>query len=523
MDRALHSIISSRFGIFYAVTDRSLSVKLPDTRLLQYLGIDADSMKDIPLADLFHEVIGIEHEILEVISRERDSISIKRINRSVNGEIYFNLHFFSDTGDPGYTYIVVEDITESSISFREAQQRRNEIVIRNLELVKREEFVTTLLDTIPEPVFYSDSSGRLIGCNIAFEKFSSKKKDEISGKTINEILLTGDRLTMQEEELFESCGTESYDTGITDGAGKEKHVIINKSIFSGRDIKSSVIVTLITDITERKKMEEQLKETMIELEKSEKILNEKIGIMENNLLIARKAVETLIQRDLPQYDWLDIEYCYLPVEQIGGDFYSVVPFDGFTGVFICDITGHGVASALFLSLLKYFTENVDFSKWLTPPEYLSMINREYFKGNQMFYFFSAIAGSIIPSSDSTTAEFRFSNGGHPHPIVIRQNGEVFFAGGNDAVIGLFEEQKFSEFSVTLERGDMLFLYTDGIPTTTGEGGAILGFDESLLEVFRRSKRGTLKETVKSFIDEVIHFRGSSRQEDDILLLGFYLK
>ncbi len=523
MDQALHSIISSRFGIFYAVTDRSLTVKLPDSRLPDYLGIKPVSGMEFPLSDLFPEVIGIEKEILEVISGERDSISIKRVNRSAHDEIYFNLHFFSDTGDPGYTYIVVEDITESSISFREAQQKRNEIVIRNLELVRREEFVTTLLDTIPEPVFYSDSSGRLIGCNIAFEEFSSKKRGDITGKTINEILINGDLLTLHEQELYDSCGTESYETGITDGTGMVRHVIINKSIFSGPEVKNSVIVTLITDITDRKRMEEQLKKTMGELEKSEKSLNEKISIMENNLLIARKAVETLIQRDLPQYEWLDIEYSYLPVEQIGGDFYFVIPFEGFTGVFICDITGHGVASALFLSLMKYFTENVDYRKWLTPPEYLSLINREYFKGNQMFYFFSAIAGSIIPSAEDKTVEFRFSNGGHPHPVVMKKNGEVFFAGDNDAVIGLFENQQFSEFRITLESGDMLFLYTDGIPTTCGENGTILGFDESLLEIFRRSKRNTLKNTIQCFIDEIIQFRGGNSQEDDILLLGFYLK
>jgi sigma-B regulation protein RsbU (phosphoserine phosphatase) len=245
--------------------------------------------------------------------------------------------------------------------------------------------------------------------------------------------------------------------------------------------------------------------------------------MENNLLIARRAVDTLIQNDFPESDRFEIECRYFPLEQIGGDFYSVISFDKFIGIFVCDITGHGVASALFLSLMKYFTQNIARDLWINPSGYLSLINREYFRGNSMFYFFSAIAGSIKYDEPDGAMEFRFANGGHPHPVVLRKNGDAFFPGGNDAVIGLFEEQKFGEYSVRLEKGDMLFIYTDGIPSTRGADSGIIGFDESLLELFRRSRRDSIKETVNSVINEVILYRGEKLQEDDILLLGFYCK
>lgn len=523
MDKGLNSIIGSRFGIYYAVTNSALKVKFPDSRLLEYLGKDVSSDKDIPLADLFPEIIGIENDILEVVRGERDSITIKRVNRTTTDEIFFNLHFFSGALGAGYSYIVVEDITESSVSFREAQQKRNEVIIKNHELVKREEFVNTLLDTIPAPIFYRDSAGRCLGCNRAFEEFAAKDKDEIIGREISRILKNSGELVLFDEELKNSGGIRRYESGINDGFGIERHVIINKSLFFGPDPKSSVIVSAIVDITERKRMEEQLKLTMRELELSEKNLSDKIRIMENNLLIAKRAVDTLIQKDFPLTQKLEIECSYLPLEQIGGDFYSVIPFDGFMGIFVCDITGHGVASALFLSLMKYYTENVKPDLWSNPSEYLSLINREYFRGNSMFYFFSAIAGAIIFPDNGSTMEFRFANGGHPHPVVIRTDGTAFFPGGNDSVIGLFDEQIFTEYKVNLEKGDMLFLYTDGIPSTCGEDGSIIGFDESLLNIFSRSRRKTLKETINAVINEVIFYRGKNRQEDDILLLGFYCK
>ncbi len=70
---------------------------------------------------------------------------------------------------------------------------------------------------------------------------------------------------------------------------------------------------------------------------------------------------------------------------------------------------------------------------------------------------------------------------------------------------------------------MLFLYTDGIPSTYKEDGSIIGFDESLLEIFRKSRRETLRETINAVINEVEFNRGEKKQEDDILLLGFYCK
>ncbi len=523
MEKGLNNIISSRFGIFYAVTGTSLMVKFHDTRLIEYLGYADESGKDMPLQELFPEIIGIEKDIMEVIRGERDSITIKRINRTVTGEIYFNLHFFSGALGTGYSYIVVEDITESSMSFREAQQKRNEVIIKNLELVKREEFVSTILETIPAPIFYRDSSGRCLGCNKAFEEFVAKNKDEIIGRDISLILKNSSELLRFDDEMKKYGGIKRYESGIADGYGKERHLIINKSLFFGPDQKSSVIVSAIVDITERKRMEEQLKFTMNELELSEKNLSDKIRIMENNLLIARRAVDTLIQKEFPESDKFDIDCRYLPLEQIGGDFYSIIPFDGFMGVFVCDITGHGVASALFLSLMKYFTDKIKPDLWINPSEYLSIINREYFRGNSMFYFFSAIAGAIIYDNNSSTMEFRFANGGHPHPVILKKSGEAFFCGGNDAVIGLFDEQKFEENRICIESGDMLFLYTDGIPSTYREDGSIIGFDEPLLDIFRKSRRENLRETINAVINEVEIYRGEKKQEDDILLLGFYCK
>ena len=104
---------------------------------------------------------------------------------------------------------------------------------------------------------------------------------------------------------------------------------------------------------------------------------------------------------------------------------------------------------------------------------------------------------------------------------MKYNGEIKLLGDNGIVIGVFEDQKFSEFDTVIEKGDMLFLYTDGIPETHNQTDAIIGYDESFLKFFRCCRRDTLEETMDAVIKQVIDFRGDAKQEDDILLLGFH--
>lgn len=68
---------------------------------------------------------------------------------------------------------------------------------------------------------------------------------------------------------------------------------------------------------------------------------------------------------------------------------------------------------------------------------------------------------------------------------------------------------------------MLFFYTDGIPETRNLDEELIGYNESLLNLFLDARRETLERTLDEIIKHVIIFRGNAKQEDDILLLGFH--
>ncbi|HNX23134.1 MAG TPA: PAS domain S-box protein [Spirochaetota bacterium] len=625
-------IISSKFGIYYAALSSSLTLSFTDRNIQDYLGLK--ELNDEYLTDIFPELFGLENEIYDVLNKKKEKFSLNTINRTVKSEIFFNLHAFSDPEKENSAFIIIEDITEGSLSLRMVQQKRNEMILRNNELIRREEFITTLLNTIPDPVFYKDSSGRYIGCNREFENFTGFSRDDIAGK-VSGILFpeSHDNYDRFDRELINHGGSVNYEAGIIKGNGEKFYVIINKSFFTDAEYGGTVIVGVMTDITSRKQMEEQLqilgtavehspvgiiitdqkgnieysnprfseisgyssaevigqnprflksgfhdnefylnlwnavsnagiwsgeilnkrkngdlawelasisplkdaegnithyvgieeditelKETMNMLEANRGELKGRIDTMEKNLMIARIAVDALLQKDFPRIKSLDIECRYLPLEQIGGDFYSVIPDENGVNIFICDISGHGVAAALFLSLLKYFSESIIGEYSGRPGRYLEELNFIYWNKIISSYFFTAVAGNL---SFKNGMNFTFANGGHPHPVLLKENGEIFFIGDNDTVVGVFENQKFREFETDIEKGDMLLFYTDGIPETHNSSDNIIGYDAALLEFFLKGKRDTLEETMDAIIKQIIDFRGETNQEDDILLLGFH--
>jgi len=634
MSNGAIGIINSKFGIYYASLSSLLTISFPDRNIQDYLGLNESEINK-SLTEIFPEFFGLEEDVYDVIFNRRENFSLNTINRTVKNEIFFNLHVFGDPDKAESAFLIIEDITEGSLSLRMVQQKRNEMILKNNELIRREEFITTLLNTIPDPVFYKDSSGRYIGCNREFENFTGLSRDDIAGKGSN-FLFAGENhntYDRHDKELISHGGSIFYEAEITKESGEKFYVIINKSVFPDSEYGGAVIVGVMTDITARREMEEQLKilgtavehspvsiiitddrgdikysnprfteitgysslevagknpsilksghhennfyknlwdtisrgsvwsgeilnrrkngnlvweltsispikddsgkitsyvgieeditelkDTMNMLEISRGELKDKIDIMEKNLLIARSAIDAFLQKDFPESESLEIECRYLPLEQIGGDFYSVISSEHGLNIFICDISGHGVAAALFLSLIKYFSESIIGEFGHQPGRYLEELNHIYWSKVLSSYFFTAIAGTLYIDEG---LKFKFANGGHPHPILMKQNGEILFLGDNNTVVGVFQNQEFDEYESVIEKGDMLFFYTDGIPETHNSSDIIIGYDQSLLNFFAEGRRDTLKETMDVIIKQIIDFKGDISQEDDILLLGFH--
>lgn len=626
-------ILSGRFGIYWALVTPSLEIVLSDSRLLDYLGAGAPSGK-IALDDLFPEFVGLEGDIEKVLSGEADGFCIHTVNRAPGDEIFFDLFLYRYRPAERTALVVVKDVTAEGVSLRKVQQRRNELILKNQELVQREEFVRTLLDTMPNPVYYRDPEGRLLGCNAAFGEFLGRTREEIIGKTMSEILPPGnaDAYVRMDGRLDGTGKSARYETSLTNARGEERYVIFDKGTLPGAEGGIGGIVGVLSDITERRSMENRLRElgtavekspatiiitdatgrivyvnqkfvdltgysreeaignnprmlksgvhgpefyrelwdallggddwygeirnrkkngdlywelasispvrgadgaitnfvavkeditklksAMSRLEISERELRIRNGMMEQNMLLAQRTMEMIVDHGTAGAEGVSLACRYRPMEGIGGDYYFVRSREGGgLSIFLCDIAGHGVAAALFLTLVKYITDRLLPDHGGSPAEYLERLNNSLFSNMSSFYI-TGIYGIMTLDGGGV---FRFANGAQPFPILMKADGSLSFLGGSSTVIGMKRDIRYHENEAVLSPGDTLFLYTDGIPEARDRENEIIGFEDSLLDLFARSRRSTLDGTMDAVIREVESHRGGLPPDDDILLLGF---
>ncbi|NJN98695.1 MAG: PAS domain S-box protein [Anaerolineales bacterium] len=124
------------------------------------------------------------------------------------------------------------------------------------------EFVSTLLETIPAPVFYKDQAGRYTGCNRAFEEFLGHSRAEIIGKTVYELAPQdiAAKYAAMDQALFTNPGGQTYEWHVLTSSGETRSVIFNKATTKDTFGNITGLVGIITDITERKLLEENRRE-----------------------------------------------------------------------------------------------------------------------------------------------------------------------------------------------------------------------------------------------------------------------
>ncbi|MFA4885204.1 MAG: PAS domain S-box protein [Desulfotomaculaceae bacterium] len=128
------------------------------------------------------------------------------------------------------------------------------------EIIESKNFLATLLESIPAPVFYKDIDGRYLGFNRAFEDFFGKTKDEMIGKSVFDInpVKLARIYHAKDVELFERPGTQTYETQVMDARGVLHDVVFYKATMVNFRGKATGLIGTVLDITDRKQAEEQL-------------------------------------------------------------------------------------------------------------------------------------------------------------------------------------------------------------------------------------------------------------------------
>lgn len=186
------------------------------------------------------------------------------INKKKNGELYWELVTISPvkdhTGRMTHYMAVKEDITQRKQTEKALQESVN--------------FLQTLMDTIPVPIFYKNTAEIYQGCNVAFENMMGLNSQEIIGKTVFDLcpIDLAEEFHQHDVELFQEPGVQVYESQIFDRMGQVRNVIFHKATFLDSEGQVGGLVGAILDITERKQAEASLQRSHEDLQLSNKRL-----------------------------------------------------------------------------------------------------------------------------------------------------------------------------------------------------------------------------------------------------------
>ncbi len=209
---------------------------------------------------------------------------------------------------------------------------------------------------------------------------------------------------------------------------------------------------------------------------------------------------------------------FTPMIGVGGDYASVhFQDDRHVVVGICDVSGHGIASALLASRVNSFVLNVA-SGVSHPCEVVEALNEFVYRTFRQTSLYLTFFCVFIDLEKQVLVH---SGCGHPPAILYsKKKDDIVRLESENTVIGLFEDlsRTCTMLQVPFERGDRLVLYTDGITDSKNADGAMLGVDE-LERYLRETAHLQPSECVDSIIRRTKDFRNDLPADDDQLLLA----
>ena len=268
---------------------------------------------------------------------------------------------------------------------------------------------------------------------------------------------------------------------------------------------------------ENARMYAQLKEQFLALQQAMHE-HEQLLAIRRELDIARSIQQSILPQTFPPFPErtdLDVFAQMSPAREVGGDFYDFFLLDpAQLGFVVGDVSGKGVPAALFMAVSRTLLKSIALAG-APPVECLRRVNALLCLDNSAEMFVSVFYGIL----DTRSGEMAYSNGGHNPPYLLRRTGVVeVLEGTGGTVLGVLDNIRCAARRVTLQPGDGVFLYSDGVTEAMDTNGQLFS-DARLRAVLQARNAGSSETLVQSVIADVIRYADGAPQSDDITALA----
>jgi len=373
----------------------------------------------------------------------------------------------------------------------------------------------TLSDNSPDIIIRVDLNRQFFYANPAIECYSELKSEEFHKKHLNEVDLR-EELTNYIDKTVEEVKNkkEKVHKEIAFPVNEEERIINANAIPEFNDEERlETILFILHDITELKKIEQEIKEKNAKITDS---INYAFRL-QNAILPSQKQIRNIFP---------DAFMFYLPRDIVSGDFPWLYEKEDEVYIAAIDCTGHGVPGAM-LSLIGYFLMNQIVSQ---PEEYnCGQILNQLHLGVQKTLKQDMDDASARDGMDVALCKFNVKkmelqySGAH-RPLYLVRDGELEEYKGTRAAIGGIPrpgkpEPEFENFVIKIQKGDAIYFFSDGLPDQFGGPEGRKYFPKRIKDIVIKHKDTPMNQILTFFKNDYLKWLGDNKPIDDVLLIG----
>lgn len=256
--------------------------------------------------------------------------------------------------------------------------------------------------------------------------------------------------------------------------------------FPNRSIEQSCVGAFDQDC-ESFHLEENLASRIQEIDEAKKRIEAVNRRIQTDLAVAAQTQRALLPSAPPSNEAATCGWFYQPSDELGGDSLNLFSFRrNKIGMYIADVSGHGVAAALLaVTLHKTVTPVPGQPSMLTmgtpdntiplghrPADLIEILNKRFPMDPEIMQYFTMCYGCL----DCDNGNFKYCVAGHPQPVIVRDGVATRLPGGG-LPVGFLEDADPEEYMVSLEPGDRVCIYSDGISEAVNNDNVQFGDDE----------------------------------------------
>lgn len=443
----------------------------------QTLGYRLAELKSRPLLDFVHpdDQEATRAELRKLSEGVATTRFVNRYRRK-DGEYRWLSWTAAPSVEEGLMYASASDVTD---------QRRSE------------QWLRAALEFAPDAIVITDGAGRIVLVNDQAESLFGYPRDELLGQPVE--ILVPDRL----REIHSAHRAHFAQWPSVRGMGARPDLPARRK--DGTEFLAEISLgpiraegdlfafTVIRDVTERRRVENALRDN------------------EAQLTAARRIQQHFLPRAAPSIPGYDIAGASHPAEFTAGDYFDYIAMGSRLGIVIADVSGHGFGPALLTVALRNHLRSL-IAHHEELEEILGDANQLLCGEMEQEYFITAIFGQLDPYAGT----FRYINVGHPSGFLLDGEGRLkALLKSRGLPLGILPELEFAPAqSVALEPGDLLLLVTDGVLEAHSSQAGDYG-EERALQVVRALRHRPAADIVEALCGEVRNFSENRKILDDV--------